>query len=103
LAAMLVTEAVRGGNGSLELPRRDAFVGPEGTAVAERLAPEILAELGGTTGTRSVARTVQLLRVARLLGVDGTDALPDVVDRLAPALLAEAAAEGGTDTPDFAP
>ncbi|MGW6462368.1 GTPase-associated protein 1-related protein [Streptomyces rubiginosohelvolus] len=103
LAAMLVTEAVRGGNGSLELPRRDAFVGPEGAAVAERLAPEILTELSDTAGTRSVARTVQLLRVARLLGVDGTDALPEVVDRLAPALLTEAAAEGGTATPDFAP
>ncbi|MGW6579324.1 GTPase-associated protein 1-related protein [Streptomyces globisporus] len=105
LAAMLVTEAVRGGNGSLELPRRDAFVGPEGAAVAERLAPEILSELGDTTGSRPVARTVQLLRVARLLGVDGTDALPGVVDRLAPALLTEAAARDrdGAGAPDFAP
>ncbi len=102
LAAMLVTEAVRGGNGSLELPRRDAFAGPEGAAVAERLGPEILTELGDTTGSRSVARTVQLLRVARLLGVDGTESLPGVVDRLAPALLTEATAarEGG---PGFAP
>ncbi|MFD4016650.1 GTPase-associated protein 1-related protein [Streptomyces sindenensis] len=107
LAAMLVTEAVRGGNGSLELPRRDAFTGPEGAAVAERLAPEILTELGDTTGPRSVARTVQLLRVARLLGVDRTDALPGIVDRLAPAVLAEAAAEesraGAEGLPDFAP
>ncbi|MFJ3934981.1 GTPase-associated protein 1-related protein [Streptomyces parvus] len=108
LAAMLVTEAVRGGNGSLELPHRDAFVGPEGAEVAERLAPEILTELGDRAGPRSVARTVQLLRVARLLGVDGTDALPGVVDRLAPALLAEAAAEeesgaGAEGLPGFAP
>ncbi|MFH9232865.1 GTPase-associated protein 1-related protein [Streptomyces globisporus] len=108
LAAMLVTEAVRGGNGSLELPRRDAFVGPEGAAVAERLAPEILTELGDTAGSRSVARTVQLLRVARLLGVDGTDSLPGVIDRLAPALLTEAAAQdeegtGAAGAPDFAP
>ncbi|WP_426497103.1 GTPase-associated protein 1-related protein [Streptomyces sp. D54] len=102
LAAMLVTEAVRGGNGSLELPRRDAFAGPEGAEVAERLGPEILTELADTVGSRSVARTVQLLRVARLLGVDGTDSLPGVVDRLAPALLAEASAahEGA---PGFAP
>ncbi|MBT1102820.1 GTPase-associated protein 1-related protein [Streptomyces sp. Tu10] len=102
LAAMLVTEAVRGGNGSLELPRRDAFAGPEGAEVAERLGPEILTELADTAGSRSVARTVQLLRVARLLGVDGTDSLPGVVDRLAPALLAEAsvAQEG---PPGFAP
>ncbi|MEU2798264.1 GTPase-associated protein 1-related protein [Streptomyces sp. NPDC007117] len=108
LAAMLVTEAVRGGNGSLELPRRDAFVGPEGAAVAERLAPEILTELGDRAGPRSVARTVQLLRVARLLGVDSTESLPGVVDRLAPALLAEAAAQesrgAGSEEPvDFAP
>ncbi|MFD4023752.1 GTPase-associated protein 1-related protein [Streptomyces sp. NPDC058576] len=105
LAAMLVTEAVRGGNGSLELPRRDAFVGPEGAKVAERLGPEILTELGDTTGSRSVARTVQLLRVARLLGVDGTESLPSVVDRLAPALLAEAAVreeEGAAGAPSFA-
>ncbi|WP_405480272.1 GTPase-associated protein 1-related protein [Streptomyces anulatus] len=102
LAAMLVTEAVRGGNGSLELPRRDAFAGPEGAAVAERLGPEILTELADTVGSRSVARTVQLLRVARLLGVDGTESLPGVVDRLAPALLAEAsAAQEGS--PGFAP
>ncbi|MEV7901150.1 GTPase-associated protein 1-related protein [Streptomyces anulatus] len=102
LAAMLVTEAVRGGNGSLELPRRDAFAGTEGAEVAERLGPEILTELADTVGSRSVARTVQLLRVARLLGVDGTESLPGVVDRLAPALLAEASAahEG---SPGFAP
>ncbi|WP_128818908.1 GTPase-associated protein 1-related protein [Streptomyces sp. S063] len=108
LAAMLVTEAVRGGNGSLELPRRDAFTGPEGAAVAERLAPEILTELGDKAGPRSVGRTVQLLRVARLLGVDGTDSLPGIVDRLAPAVLAEAAAEeesgaGAEGLLDFAP
>ncbi len=105
LAAMLVTEAVRGGNGSLELPRRDAFVGPEGAAVAERLGPEILTELADASGSRSVARTVQLLRVARLLGVDGTESLPGVVDRLAPALLAEAAVreeEGAKGAPSFA-
>ncbi|MGX1951763.1 GTPase-associated protein 1-related protein [Streptomyces anulatus] len=102
LAAMLVTEAVRGGNGSLELPRRDAFAGPEGAEVAERLGPEILTELADTVGSRSVARTVQLLRVARLLGVDGTESLPGAVDRLAPALLAEAsAAQEGP--PGFAP
>ncbi|MEV7654397.1 GTPase-associated protein 1-related protein [Streptomyces anulatus] len=102
LAAMLVTEAVRGGNGSLELPRRDAFAGPEGAEVAGRLGPEILTELADTLGSRSVARTVQLLRVARLLGVDAADSLPGVVDRLAPALLAEASAahEG---PPGFAP
>ncbi|WP_405195816.1 GTPase-associated protein 1-related protein [Streptomyces anulatus] len=102
LAAMLVTEAVRGGNGSLELPRRDAFAGPEGAAVAERLGPEILTELADTVGSRSVARTVQLLRVARLLGVDGTESLPRVVDRLAPALLAEASA-ADEGPPGFAP
>ncbi|MFE9456636.1 GTPase-associated protein 1-related protein [Streptomyces californicus] len=121
LAAMLVTEAVRGGNGSVELPHRDAFVGPEGAAVAERLGPEILNELGGgPAGTRPVARTVQLLRVARLLGVDTTELRPEVVARLASAMLAETsvreepvgngregplggAAENPAGPPDFAP
>ncbi|GFN08080.1 hypothetical protein Smic_66360 [Streptomyces microflavus] len=102
LAAMLVTEAVRGGNGSLELPRRDAFVGPDGEAIAGVLGPEILTELeSGAGGARPVARTVQLLRVARLLGVNGTELLPGVVDRLAPALLAEASEEPGPSA--FAP
>ncbi|MFE3474981.1 GTPase-associated protein 1-related protein [Streptomyces bacillaris] len=91
LAAMLVTEAVRGGNGSLELPRRDAFVGPEGEAIAGVLGPEILTELeSGAEGLRPVARTVQLLRVARLLGMDTRELLPDVAARLAPALLRDA-------------
>lgn len=102
LAAMLVTEAVRGGNGSLELPRRDAFTGPDGEAIAEALGPEILAELeSGAGGRRPVARTVQLLRVARLLGVNGTESLPGVVAGLAPALLAEA--DGTEGTPASAP
>lgn len=98
LAAMLVTEAVRGGNGSLELPGRTAFSGPEGAAVAEVLGPEILTELGGAGVGLDVARTVQLLRVARLLGVDCAELLEPVVDRLAPAL--PAAGEG---TPGWAP
>ncbi|WP_411081189.1 GTPase-associated protein 1-related protein [Streptomyces sp. cmx-18-6] len=104
LAAMLVTEAVRGGNGSLELPRRDAFAGPEGEAIAGVLGPEILAELeSGAGGARPVARTVQLLRVARLLGVNRTESLPGVVDRLAPALLAQAQADEADGPPAFAP
>lgn len=102
LAAMLVTEAVRGGNGSLELPRRDAFVGPEGEAIAGVLGPEILTELeSGADGGRPVARTVQLLRVARLLGVNGTEVLPEVVARLARTILTEA--DGSEGTPAFAP
>ncbi|WEH38973.1 GTPase-associated protein 1-related protein [Streptomyces sp. AM 2-1-1] len=88
LAAMLVTEAVRGGNGSLELPARSAFAGPGGKAVSEALAPEILAELGGTGAVFDIARTVQLLRVAKLLDVDCAGLLPSVVDRTAHALLA---------------
>lgn len=98
LAAMLVTEAVRGGNGSVELPGRTAFSGSEGEAVASVLGPEILTELGGAGIGLDVARTVQLLRVARLLGVDCADLLPSVVRRLAPALL-----ESGDDEPGRAP
>lgn len=98
LAAMLVTEAVRGGNGSVELPGRAAFSGPEGAAVASVLAPEILTELSGAGVGLDVARTVQLLRVARLLGVDCAELLPGVVRRLAPALL-----EPGDGRPGWAP
>ncbi|MFE7627864.1 GTPase-associated protein 1-related protein [Streptomyces sp. NPDC057509] len=100
LAAMLVTEAVRGGNGSLELPGRTAFSGPEGAAVAGVLGPEILTELGSAGVGLDVARTVQLLRVARLLEVDCAELLPSVLDRLAPALLT-----GGEDgsAPEWAP
>lgn len=98
LAAMLVTEAVRGGNDSVELPGRTAFSGPEGAAVASVLGPEILTELSGAGVGLDVARTVQLLRVARLLGVDCADLLPSVVRRLAPALL-----EPGDGEPDWAP
>lgn len=98
LAAMLVTEAVRGGNGSVELPGRTAFSGPEGAAVASVLGPEILTELSGAGVGLDVARTVQLLRVARLLGVDCADLLPSVVRRLAPALL-----EPGDGEPGWAP
>ncbi|ROQ70474.1 hypothetical protein EDD93_4997 [Streptomyces sp. 840.1] len=98
LAAMLVTEAVRGGNGSVELPGRTAFSGPEGTAVAAVLGPEIVTELSGTGTGLDVARTVQLLRVARLLDVDCADLLPGVVRRLAPALLADV-----QDPPGWAP
>ncbi len=102
LAVMLVTEAVRGGNGSLELPRRDAFVGPDGEAIAGVLAPEILTELeSGAGGARPVARTVQLLRVARLLGVNGTEVLPEAVERLARTILTEA--DGSEGAPAFAP
>ncbi|PZT77360.1 MULTISPECIES: GTPase-associated protein 1-related protein [unclassified Streptomyces] len=102
LAAMLVTEAVRGGNGSLELPGRTAFSGPEGAAVAEVLGPEIRTELSGAGVGLDVARTVQLLRVARLLGVDCAELLPAVVDRLAPALLPDAADGTGEGTPGWA-
>ncbi|WP_285566301.1 GTPase-associated protein 1-related protein [Streptomyces sp. RTGN2] len=93
LAAMLVTEAVRGGNGSVELPGRTAFSGPEGAAVAAVLGPETVTELSGAGAGQDVARTVQLLRVARLLDVDCAELLPSVVRRLAPALLADADGE----------
>lgn len=105
LAAMLVTEAVRGGNGSVELPGRTAFSGPEGAAVATVLGPEIVTELSGPGAGLDVARTVQLLRVARLLGVDCAELLPGVVRRLASALLADApntADARDTDTRDAA-
>ncbi|MFG2670070.1 GTPase-associated protein 1-related protein [Streptomyces sp. NPDC048445] len=103
LAAMLVTEAVRGGNGSVELPGRTAFSGPEGAAVATVLGPEIVTELSGPGAGLDVARTVQLLRVARLLGVDCAELLPGVVQRLASGLLADTRDAAAPDSPGWAP
>lgn len=93
LAALLVREAVRGGDDTLEPPARSAFTEPYGERIAEQLVTElgadILAEL--TAGApRGVARTVQLLRIVRLLDMDGTEVLPEVVRRLARSLLDDA-------------
>ncbi|MER6103204.1 GTPase-associated protein 1-related protein [Streptomyces sp. NPDC001832] len=100
LAALLVTEAVRGGNVILELPARSAFAEPAG----ERAAAALVTALGDDLRTElatgaptvpgpGVARTVQLLRIARLLDVDCADLLPDVVRRMARSLLDEGAAD----------
>ncbi|MER5552356.1 GTPase-associated protein 1-related protein [Streptomyces sp. NPDC002793] len=90
LAALLVTEGVRGGDVTLEPPARSAFEEPAGeralAALVEELGDELLSELGAEA-PRGVARTVQLLRITRLLGVDCADLLPGVVVRLARALL----------------
>lgn len=90
LAALLVTQAVRGGDVTLEPPARSAFEEPAGeralAALVEELGDELLAELAAGV-PRGVARTVQLLRIVRLLGVDCAELLPDVVGRLARALL----------------
>ncbi|MEU4262042.1 GTPase-associated protein 1-related protein [Streptomyces argenteolus] len=90
LAALLVTEAVRGGDVTLEPPARSAFSEPAGERAAaglvEELGDEMLAELAAGV-PRGVARTVQLLRIVRLLGVDCEELLPGVVHRLARALL----------------
>ncbi|MEU5659708.1 GTPase-associated protein 1-related protein [Streptomyces sp. NPDC047737] len=90
LAALLVTEAVRGADPGLEPPARSAFEEPAGqralTALVEELGADLLAELS-PGASRDVARTVQLLRIVRLLGIDCGELLPDVVHRLARALL----------------
>ncbi|MFD4759300.1 GTPase-associated protein 1-related protein [Streptomyces sp. NPDC058439] len=105
LAALLVTEAVHGGDVALEPPARSSFAGPAG----ERAAAALVAALGDDLRTelatgaatasassaapgRGVARTVQLLRIARLLDVDCADLIPDVVRRVARSLLDEGAA-----------
>ncbi|WP_069169430.1 GTPase-associated protein 1-related protein [Streptomyces griseus] len=96
LAALLVTEAVRGGDAALEPPARSAFAEAAGeqavTALVEELGDEMLAELA--TGVTRVARTVQLLRLVRLLGMDCEELLPGVVHRLARALLEDPEAGG---------
>ncbi|MFI9628393.1 GTPase-associated protein 1-related protein [Streptomyces sp. NPDC052042] len=105
LGALLVTEAVCGdGAVALEPPARSVFAGPDGSRVAAvlvtSLGDDLRTEL--TTGTtlpegaepgRSVGRAVRLLRIARLLDVDCTDLLPDVVHRMARSLLDEGAGE----------
>ncbi|MET9662821.1 GTPase-associated protein 1-related protein, partial [Streptomyces sp. NPDC006510] len=106
LGALLVTEAVRGGDVALEPPARSVFAGPAG----ERAVAALVAALGDdlrtelATGTplaaaaaaapgRNVGRAVQLLRIARLLDVDCAELLPDVVGRMARSLLDEGAAD----------
>ncbi|AEN13106.1 MULTISPECIES: GTPase-associated protein 1-related protein [unclassified Streptomyces] len=104
LAALLVTEAVHGGDVTLEPPARSAFAGAAGQravdALVAELGEDLLAELtAGAAG--GVARTVQLLRVARLLGLDRTEVLPGVVRRLAGALLDDAEAGACPALPDL--
>lgn len=103
LGALLVTEAVRGGDATSEPPARTAFTGPDG----ERVAASLVTALGGDLRTeladgtpymdgapgRGVGRTVQLLRIVRLLEVDCADLLPDVVHRMARSLLDEGAGD----------
>ncbi|MEU8708785.1 GTPase-associated protein 1-related protein [Streptomyces sp. NPDC048565] len=100
LAALLVTEAVRGGDVTLEPPARTAFDEPAGeralAALVDELGDELLAELSSAVPA-GVARTVQLLRIARLLGLDLAELMPDVVGRLAQALLDDPG-EGGYRT-----
>ncbi|MDX3683796.1 GTPase-associated protein 1-related protein [Streptomyces sp. AK04-4c] len=104
LAALLVTEAVRGGDVTLEPPARSAFEEPAGERVlaglVEELGDEVLAELSsGVPG--GVARTVQLLRIARLLDLDRAELLPGVVGRLAGALLDDPGAGACRALPDL--
>ncbi|MFE6665300.1 GTPase-associated protein 1-related protein [Streptomyces sp. NPDC057697] len=104
LGALLVTEAVYGGDLTVAPPGRSVFAEPDGERVAaalvDALGEDLRAELA--TGApvapdaapgRSVGRTVQLLRIARLLDVDCAELLPGVVRRMARALLDEGAGD----------
>ncbi|MEV7853190.1 GTPase-associated protein 1-related protein [Streptomyces sp. NPDC088183] len=104
LGALLVTETVYGGDVSVTPPGRSVFAGPDGERVAaalvDALGEDLRAELA--TGApvapdavpgRSVGRTVQLLRIARLLDVDCAELLPEVVRRMARGLLDEGAGD----------
>ncbi|GGV83766.1 hypothetical protein GCM10015535_27440 [Streptomyces gelaticus] len=105
LGALLVTEAVHGGDVALEPPARSVFTGPAGersaAALVTALGDDLRAELAigtphtGAADGRSVGRAVQLLRIARLLDVDCAELLPDVVGRMARSLLDEGAADCG--------
>ncbi|MET8326579.1 GTPase-associated protein 1-related protein [Streptomyces sp. NPDC005181] len=92
LAALLVTEAVRRSDVTLALPPRSAFAEPATVKqLADGLGPDLLAELasGATDATSgsTIARQVQLLRIARLLGVDVADRLPSIAHHMARTLL----------------
>lgn len=85
LAALLVTEAVRRSDAMLALPARSDFAEEETVRVlADGLGPELVAELDSGAG---LGRQVQLLRIARLLGVDVADRLPGITERMARTLL----------------
>ncbi|MFE3516402.1 GTPase-associated protein 1-related protein [Streptomyces sp. NPDC059166] len=97
LAALLVTEAVRGGDVTLQPPARSAFEEPAGeralAALVEELGGELLAELASGV-SQGVERTVQVLRIVRLLGLDTAGLLPSAVNRLAQALLDDTGTAG---------
>ncbi|MET9918981.1 GTPase-associated protein 1-related protein [Streptomyces sp. NPDC006435] len=107
LGALLVTEAVYGGDVLVTPPGRSVFAGPDGERVAAALVGAVGGDLRAELATggpaaapdaapgRSVGRTVQLLRIARLLDVDCADLLPAVVGRMARSLLAEGAGDFG--------
>ncbi|MFJ2648311.1 GTPase-associated protein 1-related protein [Streptomyces sp. NPDC087420] len=106
LAALVLTEAVRATTGAdteanSDSAPRELPVLPElqlrslstefkqrlGIELAFELRAGISADLSGTGPDTS--RPVGLLRIAGILGVDCTELLPDLADRLAAALLAE--------------
>ncbi|MFF3732128.1 GTPase-associated protein 1-related protein [Streptomyces sp. NPDC002476] len=101
LGALLVTEVVCGGDVTLAPPARTVFAGPDGERVAASLVTDLGEDLRTelTDGPRNmigipghvVSRTVQLLRIARLLDVDCAELLPEVARRLAWSLLDEGA------------
>ncbi|MGW3087143.1 GTPase-associated protein 1-related protein [Streptomyces sp. NPDC001108] len=98
LGALLVTEAVYGNGLTVTPPGRSVFTGPGGEPVAAALVEAVGDDLRTELATgaaltapaaapgHGVGRTVQLLRIARLLDVDCADLLPGVVRRLARAL-----------------
>ncbi|MET7855956.1 GTPase-associated protein 1-related protein [Streptomyces sp. NPDC005318] len=101
LAALLLTEAVRRSDVTLALPPRTAFAEPVAVKeLAAVLGPELFAELipGGAEpdGGATIARQVQLLRIARLLDMDLTDQLASISRHMAHTLL-------DTPAPDSAP
>ncbi|MCX4392943.1 MULTISPECIES: GTPase-associated protein 1-related protein [unclassified Streptomyces] len=93
LAALGLVEAVRTVGSPLDLSRARALTEEQTQRLAAELAPEIRSGIASTgTGTAdgpAASRPVQLLRVAGLLAVDCSDLLPDLVRRLAHALLAD--------------
>ncbi|MFB6817837.1 GTPase-associated protein 1-related protein [Streptomyces sp. NPDC056347] len=107
LGALLVTEAVYGNDVTVVPPGRSVFSGPGGEPVAAALVEAVgddlrteLANGSPLTGPdavpgHGVGRTVQLLRIARLLDVDCADLLPGVVRRIARALRDEGAGDCG--------
>ncbi|MGW0561796.1 GTPase-associated protein 1-related protein [Streptomyces sp. NPDC003016] len=87
LAALMLTEAVRSPGAAHGSPPPSALTEDLRQRLAVELGPELHA--GIADPGHGTSRAVELARIARTLGLDCTELLPDLARRLSRALLAE--------------